>query len=418
VIEFSIRHQTSGFDKLVEDTKTSPRRLELTVREFGGSPHRHRGANMSIASRHSLRPKRSWPKLIAVPILVLWTGLTALASDVRDEAGMFSPDAIRKAKATLSRVEQDSKLNVLIESVTSLNGRSPRSAVIERGNSLRLSGMLVLIAKNEHKIEALVSNEYNSYFPSSRLQPIIDTIIQEFKSKRFDEGLIRGAEAVERSVSQAKADAGGSLRPTTTTVRNAPAPRAPAPIPVPAPRRGNFGFGSVIGLILIVLAVIVVIRLIGGLFGAGRGAYGPGMGPGAPMGGPGYGPGPGPGYGYGGGRGGGFFSSLFGGIGGAMAGNWLYDQFSGRRHQQYDDQTYHDPASTSPPPDQPLGGQWGANEGAGGGWDDGSGGGGGGGDWGGGGGDWGGGGGGGDWGGSTGGGDWGGGGGGDSGGSW
>ena len=36
-----------------------------------------------------------------------------------------------------------------------------------------------------------------------------------------------------------------------------------------------------------------------------------------------------------GGRGGGFFSSVLGGLGGALAGNWLYDQFSGGRHGQY-----------------------------------------------------------------------------------
>ena len=53
---------------------------------------------------------------------------------------------------------------------------------------------------------------------------------------------------------------------------------------------------------------------------------------------PGQGMGGGPGYyggaGYGGGRGG-FFSSVLGGLGGALAGNWLYDQFSGGRHGQY-----------------------------------------------------------------------------------
>ena len=45
--------------------------------------------------------------------------------------------------------------------------------------------------------------------------------------------------------------------------------------------------------------------------------------------------GPGGYYGGGGpataaGGGGGFFSGLLGGLGGAMAGNWLYDQMSGR----------------------------------------------------------------------------------------
>ena len=55
----------------------------------------------------------------------------------------------------------------------------------------------------------------------------------------------------------------------------------------------------------------------------GMGMQRPGIG-----GGPGYfGGGGGGGYG---GRGGGFLSGMLGGLGGAVAGNWLYDQFSGR----------------------------------------------------------------------------------------
>ncbi len=86
---------------------------------------------------------------------------------------------------------------------------------------------------------------------------------------------------------------------------------------------------TLIWIVLGILAVFVVIRLLGALFSGGnRGGY-PGqraMGPGGPGYGQGYGPG------YGGGGGGGFMSSMFGGIGGALAGNWLYDQFSGRHH--------------------------------------------------------------------------------------
>ena len=68
-----------------------------------------------------------------------------------------------------------------------------------------------------------------------------------------------------------------------------------------------------------------------------------------PIGRPGYGYGGG-GYGGPGGGGGGFFSSLFGGIGGAMAGNWIYDQFSGR-HQgggSVENASYDPPAQRPP----------------------------------------------------------------------
>jgi hypothetical protein len=162
-----------------------------------------------------------------------------------------------------------------------------------------------------------------------------------------------------------------------------------------------------------ILAVLVLLRVLGGLFGRSAGTgypnqmggYGgprPGMGPGGPgyYGGPGYG-----------GRGGGFFSGLLGGLGGALAGNWLYDQMSGRHGGMTSAGAgYPVDESSATAPDQGGDAIIGADDhgGQGGSWDDGAGG-----DWGGGdaGGDWGGG--GGDWGGGDGGGDWGGGGGGD-----
>ena len=76
-------------------------------------------------------------------------------------------------------------------------------------------------------------------------------------------------------------------------------------------------------------------------------------------------------------------SSLFGGIGSALAGNWLYDQFSGRHHGGYTDQSSY---GSDVPVDGgdnwsgggDVSGDWGGGGDTGGG------------DWGGGGGDWGG----------------------------
>ena len=93
-------------------------------------------------------------------------------------------------------------------------------------------------------------------------------------------------------------------------------------------------FGTFLLIGLGILAVFIVLRVLGGLFGRSAGAGYPNqMGA---MGGPRPGMGPaGPGY-YGGARLRGpgrwrrFFSGLLGGLGGAMAGNWLYDQMSGR----------------------------------------------------------------------------------------
>jgi hypothetical protein len=97
---------------------------------------------------------------------------------------------------------------------------------------------------------------------------------------------------------------------------------------------------------------------------------------------------------------------MLGGLGGALAGNWLYDQFSGRHGGYSGADAAHSSDYGSAYPDQGGDAIVGADDDPSGGasWDDAGTADTGGGDWGGGGGDWGGG--GGDWGGGGGGGDW------------
>lgn len=357
-------------------------------------------------------------RLLALPLLVAASAAPALG-DVRDRAGLFSPEAVKKADAELARIERETSLPVTIETIPSLNGRGIDEALAERGRQEDVRGLFVLISKQPHKIEAGASPGADHFFNRPLYQAIRGSFLPDFERNDYDAGLAAGVAKIEGTLRALKAEHGPLTPAAARAVARPPARAqgpAPAPAPAPGPRmpaQARSGLPILIGIVLLVLGVLFVFRLLGALFGAGRGGYGPGYGPG-PMRGPGYG---GPGYG-GGGGGGGFMSSLFGGLGGAMAGNWLYDQF-GRRHDQ---PGYVPPAGQDPaaPPDAGAGWGTAGDEGAtwGGGGDAG---GGGGGDWGGGGGggDWGGGGGGGgDWGGGGGGGDWGGGGGGDGGGSW
>jgi len=332
--------------------------------------------------------KQRW--LLALPLVLAVTAGSAGASTIRDRAGLFDPDAVRQAEAKLEQVERETGVPTTIETIESLEGQPLDVVAKDRARRDAGKGIFVLIPKQEHKIDVLVSPTYASAFPRERRMAIQDAFIAQFKQGNFDAGLNDGVQTITREIETAKAE------------RDARHGRAGAPAVAPFPGRravpargGNgFGLGSLLGIGLIIVAVLVGIRLIGSLFG-GRGGYGAQPGPGM-MGRPGYGPG----GGYGGGGGGGFMSSLFGGIGGAMAGNWLYDQFSGRHHQggSYSDNTGYAPGGDAPAGD--AGNDW-----VGGGSEAG--------DWGGGGGDVGGG--GGDWGGG-GGGDWGGGGG--DGGSW
>lgn len=257
--------------------------------------------------------------LLALPLVLAVTIGSADASSIRDRAGLFNPDAVRDAEAKLDRIERDNGIATTIETVDSLEGRPIGEVAIEDARRSAAEGIFILIPKQEHEIRAIASKHYAKALPKARLDAIAQAFISRFKEREFDAGLKDGIQAVGQEISIAKSANGGQLR-RADNLPAAPAGRREA-------RQGGngFGLGSLLGIGLMIVAVLVGIRLLGSLFGGGRQqrAYGPG-------GQPGMGMGPGYGGGYGGGGGGGFMSSLFGGIGGAMAGNWLYDQFSGR----------------------------------------------------------------------------------------
>jgi uncharacterized membrane protein YgcG len=372
---------------------------------------------------------RRW--LIAIPLAAILVGSTAWGSAVRDEGRMFSPRAVEEAQRRLERLEQKTHIPVVIETVDhipNLEGMSEaekREALtrlaVQRDEKIRDPGMYILLSKRDRLIsEPLIREHLKDVVPLEKRHAIRKAFIEEFGKKDFDGGLLRGVAEVERTLEGVSAP---NHRAGTRVV-------APVPVGQGARRGPVGGGGSMLSTFLLIglgiFAVLIVLRLLGGLFGRSQGAGYPnqmGMGgprPGMGPGGPGYGYGGG-GYGGGGGRGGGFFSGLLGGLGGAMAGNWLYDQMSGRHGGMTSAGTGLPGGEASASPTDPAderiigadddGGQaasWdngGADTGGG--------------DWGGGdaGGDWGGGGGGGgDWGGGDGGGDWGGGGGG--GGDW
>ncbi|GAC1473000.1 MAG: hypothetical protein NVSMB9_20930 [Isosphaeraceae bacterium] len=325
--------------------------------------------------------------LLALPLALASTLSAARASTVLDQANLFSADAVQQAKTELNRIERETQLTTTIETTPSIGEETIVQATRQHAERSGTKGLYILIAKKEGKIDALASSAYRRSLDGSRLSTIQDAFIRQLKKRDFDAALLDGVKAIgsEASASQA---ALGSLRQGAAA---APARRVgPGGGGRPVrPQAGGFGLGSLLGIGLLIVGVLFFVRLLGSLFRGGQQGYGA---PGRMGGAPGYGPG----YG-GGGGGGGFMSSLFGGIGGAMAGNWLYDQFSGRHQGGYtDSSTAGDPgAGTSDDwgGGTNVSGDWGGGDAGGGGGDWG---GGGGGDWGGGGGD-GGGGGGGDW---------------------
>ncbi len=342
--------------------------------------------------------------LLAIPLaLIAFTvAAPARASAVRDTGRMFSIDAVEKAERRLEEIEQSTGVPVVIETVQAIPGLTKQSTEDERKRSINAlakkrdseihdEGIYILISRREHLIsETLIRKHLANVLPLEKRDAIRSAFIEGFRNQDFDSGLTNGVQAIEKALNGVK---------VKSQVAHTPVPRAPG-----ARVRGAAGGGSAMGTILLIgvgiLAVFLILRVLGGLFGRSAGGGYPNQAAGMGMPRPGMGPGGGPGYngggGYGG-RGGGFFSGLLGGLGGAMAGNWLYDQMSGRHGGTTSAGMGYTPDDASSTlPDQGDDAIIGAddNGGRGASWDDGDtgggdwGGGDAGGDWGGGGGDW------------------------------
>ncbi|MBX6315397.1 MAG: TPM domain-containing protein, partial [Isosphaeraceae bacterium] len=253
---------------------------------------------------------------LALPLLLAAAMAPARAAEIRDAAGLFSAEAIREAQAKLDQIGQQYKVPVVIETVESIGEQSIDQAAVREAQRSGTKGIFILIAKEETKIEVLVSRGFQAEFPREQRLAIRDAFVAEFKKRDFDAGLARGVEAIERAASTAQARAGAAQRPEQGRHQAAP-PVVARRNPPANPKGGSSGLSILIVIGLVILAVLIGIRLLSGLFGAQRGGYyagsarpgGPGYGGPAP--GPGYGPGPGgPAYGpgEGGGRGGGIGS--------------------------------------------------------------------------------------------------------------
>lgn len=335
------------------------------------------------------------------------------AAEVRDRAGMFSPEAARKAESELTRVEKRAGTPIFIETIDAIPGlpadadsRAKLRAINElaqkRGREVDAQGVYILLSgKDKVLSNVLVRERHAAALPEAARRKIRDAFIEPFKAGDYDAGLTSAVAAIDSALpgGPVAARRGDGRR----MVPVAPAPGGAAAANQRAGGEQQFGLGTLLVIGGGILGVLFIVRLLSGSLG-NRGGYpqgmgragmgGPGMGPG--MGGPGMGPGMG-GPGMMGGRGGGFFSGMLGGLGGAMAGNWLYDQFSGRHSSP----GHHADASSPPPTDAGYTGGdgfvGGDDAGHGASWGDS-----GGGDWGDSGGDWGG----GDWGGGDDGGSW------------
>ena len=82
------------------------------------------------------------------PLLFLALALPAVsrveASEIRDRAGMFSPEAVKKAQTELDRLERKTRIPVVIETIDSIPGLDNSAPSTARRRAIDQSGRWAL----------------------------------------------------------------------------------------------------------------------------------------------------------------------------------------------------------------------------------------------------------------------------------
>jgi glc operon protein GlcG len=144
--------------------------------------------------------------------LACWIGATAVAqepapaavnprdqkvtSDIIDAANLFSADAVAAGRTELHRIEGETRLATVIETIDSLKGARLVDEATRRAQRSGIRGIFILIPKQERSIELLVSRRDWSRLPPPRQEAIRAAFIEAFLRRNFDLGLKQGIAAI------------------------------------------------------------------------------------------------------------------------------------------------------------------------------------------------------------------------------
>ncbi|MEI6125729.1 MAG: TPM domain-containing protein [Pseudomonadota bacterium] len=262
----------------------------------------------------SIKKNKLISLLFCVFLLCLHCSLCMAAGGkygVEDEAQLFSNAARLEANRIIGDIQKNTRPTKDVLLITKPALPSDQTSADTFARTLfkehKVSGILVLIVKDPHKIVVVVGAETEERF--TKENELREHFLAGFRQKRFDNGLIGG---IRFAASELMKDFSPGMVPANNDrYSNQLASRR-----LNAGDEENKGSSfSWLTVLLVVVACIFLFRLLTRVMGGGA-STGMGMGggnvyPGAT------------------GVGGGFISSILGGGFGAVAGNWLYDRFFG-----------------------------------------------------------------------------------------
>jgi uncharacterized protein len=278
--------------------------------------------------------------MLAMILAATWAG-RAYSSEqaapaeliVEDNAGMFSPEAIAKAKKTVAASIGKGVRQVHLETFKALSqdekkefdaAGEDKAAFWKKWSQSRLvgdRGVVILVNRSPGHVDVLADRQMRERgFSNEKEKKVSKLLLDAFhKAKQAQDAGKPEAEqqAIRDEGLQTVAEYLKEELPTSTVVEKKG--HTGGQVEKEEPKKEGSNIGSYICLGLCVLAGVgLIIGLIRVFTGGGGGGMGGGMG-----------------------GGGGFFPSLLGGLFGGVAGMWIYDRFFGGNSSGWGSDAHH-----------------------------------------------------------------------------
>jgi glc operon protein GlcG len=143
-------------------------------------------------------------------------GVLLADGPIRDNAQLFSEAARTRAQAALEKLEKDRHVPVLIQTIDGLHGESLDAATLRRAREWGAPGLIILIPKEEGKIEARAHRRIERLIGDRDRRAIQDAFITGFRKGDFDAGLESGIRTVDEILARA-AQSGRSVAAPDST---------------------------------------------------------------------------------------------------------------------------------------------------------------------------------------------------------
>ncbi|WML33237.1 TPM domain-containing protein [Clostridium sp. OS1-26] len=142
-------------------------------------------------------------RIILLIVLVLLSfNVSAVGNYVNDEANVLSSGIISKTNDNFAKLEKNTKAQVKIYVLKSLNGKNIDDMAIEIANKETSTDKyaIFVVAVKEHKNKFIVGKGLNDVFNRAELDRIANLPDSYFKSNDFNTGILKVGQAIDQDI--------------------------------------------------------------------------------------------------------------------------------------------------------------------------------------------------------------------------